>query len=55
MGGSWFREQFGDPNDVSNDHLVQLAKQELKQQLGINETPFRTIAKVSYTWESRGT
>uniref|UniRef100_F6VA08 Protoporphyrinogen oxidase n=1 Tax=Ciona intestinalis TaxID=7719 RepID=F6VA08_CIOIN len=39
MGGSWFRELFGEPNLVSNQTLESAALGSISQQLGIHEDP----------------
>uniref|UniRef100_UPI00398EB386 protoporphyrinogen oxidase isoform X1 n=1 Tax=Pristiophorus japonicus TaxID=55135 RepID=UPI00398EB386 len=46
LGGSWFREAFGDPDSVPHDHLLQRATETLRDHLGVTERPLRTIVKV---------
>ncbi|XP_074652674.1 protoporphyrinogen oxidase-like [Tubulanus polymorphus] len=47
MGGSWFEEFFGDPDQVSSQHLEQLALQELNNQLGIDKDPLNVQVTIN--------
>ncbi|XP_013416457.1 protoporphyrinogen oxidase isoform X2 [Lingula anatina] len=42
LGGTWFKEQFGDPDKVDPDYLTSLAISALQEQLGITQPPCRT-------------
>lgn len=42
MGGKWFRQILGDPNNVSNEHILKIATEEAKKHLGIQALPVRT-------------
>ena len=44
MGGSWFEELFGDPDNVDESKLVGIGCSALAQQLGIHRDP--TYCKV---------
>ncbi|XP_072420822.1 protoporphyrinogen oxidase isoform X1 [Chiloscyllium punctatum] len=46
MGGSWFREAFGDPETVTEGHLLQRARDTVRSHLGITQNPLRAIVKV---------
>ncbi|KAJ0066656.1 hypothetical protein NL108_016760, partial [Boleophthalmus pectinirostris] len=39
MGGAWFQEVFGDPDQVSPDLLLSTAESAVKRHLGIRERP----------------
>jgi len=39
MGGHLFREKLGDPETISDEKLVQVAKEGLSLQLGISQEP----------------
>ena len=46
MGGAWFEEFFGDPDQCDPDHIAKVAVEETKQQLNITEEPVRVISTV---------
>lgn len=39
MGGAWFQEAFGDPDQVSKDHLLTRATKAVGHHLGIIQAP----------------
>lgn len=41
MGGHWFKQLFGDIDKVTSDILLDIAKNEIKNHLGIKESPIR--------------
>ena len=46
LGGEWFEEQFGNPADVSEDTMAQVAKEELQHHLGIEKQPITVISRI---------
>ena len=46
IGGEWFEELFGNPDEMSEDALAKVAIQELKDHLGMAEKPKITFSKV---------
>ncbi|CAH2327262.1 protoporphyrinogen oxidase [Pelobates cultripes] len=49
LGGAWFERVLGDPDTVSAEKLLHLAKEAAKEQLGIQGTPSRTIVNLNKT------
>lgn len=50
MGGAWFEETFGHPDDVSSDTLFESALETMRNHLGVTLEPVRfkvTINKVN--------
>ncbi|KAG7273954.1 hypothetical protein CRUP_021238, partial [Coryphaenoides rupestris] len=39
MGGAWFQEVFGSPDDVSEEHLLAVATQAVRGHLGVTAAP----------------
>ncbi|XP_033101895.1 protoporphyrinogen oxidase-like isoform X2 [Anneissia japonica] len=48
MGGSWFQEYFGDPHSVDHDHLLAVAKETIREHLGIVQEPENTAVRVQH-------
>ncbi|XP_071941581.1 protoporphyrinogen oxidase-like [Antedon mediterranea] len=46
MGGSWFQEHFGSVTSVDNDHLLTVAKDNIKDHLGIVDELINTAVKI---------
>ena len=46
MGGAWFEQHFGDPNDVSEKEIAEIAINEVRKQIGASEKPIRTIVNI---------
>ena len=46
MGGAWFEELFGDPNNVDSDHLESIAIETVRDHLGITTTPIYSAVNV---------
>ncbi|XP_069797248.1 protoporphyrinogen oxidase [Narcine bancroftii] len=46
MGGTWFADAFGNPQTVSQELLLQRAKETVQQQLGVTQQPLRAIVRV---------
>ena len=46
MGGAWFEQHFGDPNDVSEKEIAEIAINEARKQIGASEKPIRTIVNI---------
>ncbi|XP_055553034.1 protoporphyrinogen oxidase isoform X1 [Falco cherrug] len=46
LGGAWFRQSFGDPAAVAPALLLQRAQAAVREQLGLEPAPTRSIVKV---------
>ena len=46
LGGEWFEKLFGQPEEVSEESIIQAALEELKNQLGITERPTHQICRI---------
>ena len=46
MGGEWFEDLFGNPDEVSEKTMVQIALEELETQLGITNDPATVLCRV---------
>lgn len=46
MGGAWFKEMFGEADDVDPQEFGEIAVDSIREQLHINKKPFRVIAGV---------
>ncbi|NXS52452.1 PPOX oxidase, partial [Brachypteracias leptosomus] len=46
LGGAWFRQSFGDPGSVSPGVLLQRAQAAVREQLGLEPPPTRSILQV---------
>ena len=46
MGGAWFEQHFGDPNDVNEQEIAEIAINEARKQIGAMEKPIRTIVNI---------
>ena len=44
MGGWWFQELFGDPDEIEESKLIEIGCSALSEQLGIHQDP--TYCKV---------
>ncbi|CAJ0935833.1 unnamed protein product [Ranitomeya imitator] len=47
LGGAWFESSLGDPDAVSKEVLLSLASTAAATQLGVKETPCRTIVTLN--------
>ncbi|XP_077116654.1 protoporphyrinogen oxidase isoform X2 [Ranitomeya variabilis] len=47
LGGAWFESSLGDPDAVSKEALLSLASTAVATQLGVKETPCRTIVTLN--------
>ncbi|KAM7080445.1 protoporphyrinogen oxidase isoform 3-T3 [Ciconia maguari] len=59
MGGTWFGQSFGDPAAVAPALLLQRAQAAVREQLGLEPAPTRSIVKVhqsalAASWQSSG-
>ncbi len=48
MGGAWFHDHFGDPQNVDTDHLLSVAKETLRDHLGITAVPLHAAVNVQH-------
>ena len=39
MGGAWFQEVFGSPEEVSEQHLLEKATEAVRSHLGVTTAP----------------
>ena len=39
MGGSWFQELFGDPDEIEESKLIEIGCSALSEQLGVYQDP----------------
>ena len=46
MGGAWFKEMFGEADDVNTQEFGEIAAESIREQLHITKKPFRVIAGV---------
>ncbi|XP_072214722.1 protoporphyrinogen oxidase [Excalfactoria chinensis] len=46
LGGSWFQRCFGDPTTAPQGEMVQRAEQAVREQLGLEGKPERTMVRV---------
>ncbi|XP_072049287.1 protoporphyrinogen oxidase-like [Amphiura filiformis] len=46
MGGAWFHDLFGDPQNVDSDHLLSIAKEAVRDHLGITATPVYSAVNI---------
>ncbi|KAM9368356.1 protoporphyrinogen oxidase [Phaethornis superciliosus] len=46
LGGAWFQQSFGDPATVAPEQLLQRAQAAVREQLGIEPPPIRSIVRV---------
>lgn len=46
MGGKWFTNLFGDPESVTSEQLLSIAKQEIQKHLNISATPARCHVEI---------
>ncbi|KAI8483765.1 hypothetical protein Bbelb_385570 [Branchiostoma belcheri] len=46
MGGSWFQEQFGDPDKVDTSDLLDVAIETVRRHLNITASPLRSFTTV---------
>lgn len=46
LGGEWFGEVFGSPEEVSEDSIAQVALEELRNQLGIVRQPCEILSRI---------
>ncbi|XP_078664553.1 protoporphyrinogen oxidase-like [Branchiostoma floridae x Branchiostoma belcheri] len=46
MGGSWFQEQFGDPDKVETSDLLEVAIETVRRHLNITGSPLRSFTTV---------
>ena len=46
IGGEWFESLFGDPDDMSEEALAEVAVQELENHLGIAERPSVKLSRI---------
>jgi len=56
MGGAWFQEVFGSPDDVSEERLLAAATQAVRGHLGVTAAPSWSkvvLQKVAVGWRSQ--
>jgi hypothetical protein len=46
LGGEWFEDLFGSPDEVSNEFIERIAREELKHHLGITSHPTDALSKI---------
>nr|XP_005999400.1 PREDICTED: protoporphyrinogen oxidase [Latimeria chalumnae] len=46
MGGAWFLEQIGDPDKISQDHLLKVAMEAVRCHLGVQTDPLYSITHI---------
>ncbi len=46
LGGEWFEDLFGSPDEVSSESIVEVALEELKSHLAITSTPTYVLSKI---------
>ena len=46
LGGEWFGELFGNPDEVSEDLITEVALKELRNQLGIVKQPSTVLSRI---------
>lgn len=46
MGGHWFQEHLGDPDNVTSDTLTDTALEGVSKILGVTQDPMRSMATV---------
>ena len=60
MGGAWFQEVFGSPEDVTEHHFLDTATQAVRSHLGITAAPiYSKVAlqkvRISVCWGQKHT
>ncbi|KAE8588827.1 hypothetical protein XENTR_v10022762 [Xenopus tropicalis] len=47
LGGAWFESSIGDPDAVSSEKVLELAKTAAAEQLGVRDKPSRSIVNIN--------
>lgn len=47
LGGEWFEDLFGNPDEVSNQSIIKVAREELRLHLGITADPTNVLGKIN--------
>ena len=54
LGGSWFQQSFGDPAGAPTAALLQRAQRAVREQLGLQGTPVRSLVRVQQVGDDGG-
>ena len=46
LGGEWFEDLFGNPDEVSDEFIIGVAQEELRLHLGITSHPTSVLGKI---------